>query len=182
MTNYKKQGEDFLTDTKTTLEVTEAIPQKKPLWCKDGESHGIQYSVTLKNENYSYTFDYWGSIADKEMLEIAIDQEKRGTTPQSAYFFKLKDFLLREGFPIGMSALGHRLVEKTKEAIKPNAYDILACLDVLYDDNFDDFCSSFGYDTDSITAEKTYRAVQEQDRALRRLFTMEQLEKLSEIA
>lgn len=181
MKDYKKQGEDFLTETGTTLEVTETVPQKKPLWCKDGEKHGIQYSVTLKNEYYSYTFDFWGSIADREMLDIAEDVQSRGAYSQSPQYFKLKDFLKREGFPIGMTALGIRAVEKVKDAIKPSAYDVLACLDVLYSDNFDDFCADFGYDTDSIKAEKTYRASQEQDRALRRLFTVDQLEKLHDI-
>lgn len=139
-TDYKKQGEDFLKDTETTLEVVEAVPQRMPLWCKEGEKHGIQYSVTLKNARYSYTFDFWDSIANKEKRE-------------------------------------HGNGYKTK----PAAYDVLACLDVLYGDTFEDFCGDFGYDVDSIKAEKTYRAVQEQDRALQKLFTMEQLEKLQEI-
>ena len=182
MADYKKQGEDFLTETGTTLEVVETVPQKKPIWCKEGEKHGIQYAVTLKNERYSYTFDFWGSIADTEMLEIAKDVQNNWRYSQSPQYFKLKDFLKKEGFPIGMTALGIRAVDKVKDAIKPNAYSVLACLDVLYSDNFEDFCGDFGYDVDSIQAEKTYRAVQEQDRALRRLFTMEQLEKLQEIA
>jgi hypothetical protein len=133
MTDYEKQGEDFLKETRTTFEVVKTVPQKSPLWCKDGENHGIHYAVTLKNERYSYTFDYWGSISDAEY------------------------------------------------AAKPNAYDVLSCLDVLYSDTFEDFCADFDYDVDSIKAEKTYIAMQEQDRALRRLFTMEQLEKLQEI-
>ena len=132
--DYKKQGEDFLAETGTTMEVVEAVPQKRPLWCKEGEKHGIQYAVTIKNERYSYTFDYWGSISDAEYAE------------------------------------------------NPNAYDVLSCLDVLYSDTFEDFCADFGYDVDSIKAEKTYRAMQEQDRALRRLFTTEHLEKLQEIS
>lgn len=183
MNEYTKQGDDFLKETETTLEVIEAVPQKSPLWCKDGEKHGIQYVVTLKNARYSYTFDFWNSIRDAEMLEIAKDIARRGNYAKtSPYFFKLKDFLESEGYPIGMSAIGVRLLEKVKEAIKPKAYDVLACLDVLYSDTFEDFCGNFGYDVDSINAEKTYRAVQEQDRALRRLFTLEQLEKLQEIS
>lgn len=169
-----------MTETGTTMEVVEAVPQKMPLWCKEGAKHGIQYAVTLKNARYSYTFDFWGSINDRDMLEIAKNIEKSGNTSRP-YFFKLKDFLKSEGLPFGMSAFGHILVEKTKKAIEPNAYSVLACLDVLYSDTFEDFCAEFGYDVDSIKAEKTYRAMQEQDRALRRLFTTEHLEKLQEI-
>ena len=182
MMNYEKQADDFLIETGTTMEVVESIPQKKPLWCKEEEKHGIQYGVTLKNERYSYTFDFWGSIADREMLEIAEEQEKRGANSQSPLFFKLKDFLKNKGIKVYTLALGgYRFTEKTKEAIKPKAYDVLACLDTLSIDTFEDFCSDFGYDTDSIIAERTYRAVQEQDRELRKLFTPRQLEKLQKI-
>lgn len=181
MTDYKKQGEDFLTETGTTMEVVETVPQKSPLWCKEGEKHGIQYAVKLKNERYSYTFDFWGSIADAEMLDIAKDIEGRGFMTQSPRAYKLADFLSvkQKGYSW---TLGAHVVQKTKEAIKPDAYTVLSCLNVFSGDTFEDFCGDFGYDVDSIQAEKTYRAVQEQDRALRRLFTMEQLEKLQEIA
>lgn len=64
---YKEQGEAFLTETNTTLEVVEAVPQKSPLWAKD-QNHGIHYSVKLSNKNGSYTFDYWDSIANKEKV------------------------------------------------------------------------------------------------------------------
>jgi len=130
--DYKKQGEDFLKKTKTTLEFVRCTPQKSPLWAKEGEEHGTEYTITLKNEKGEYSFGYWGSIADKE--------EKR----------------------------------------KPTAYSILACLDV-FDGDFSEFCSCFGYDEDSRTAEKTFHAVQEQSNNLRRIFTHKELGKLQEI-
>ncbi len=139
MEDCEKQGMDFLAKTGTTLDVVKAVPQKSPLWGKDGK-HGIHYSVTLKNGRGSYTFDFWDSISAKEKEE------------------------------------------RTRIVVKPSAYSILACLDVMYEDTFEDFCSSFGYDTDSIMAEKTYRAILEQDRMLRKIFTNEQMEMLSEIA
>lgn len=132
-TIYKQQAEQFLTDTKTTLEIVKAIPQKKPLWCKDGEKHGINYWVTLKNDRHSYSFNYWGSIADAE-----------------------KD-------------------------TKPTAYSILACLSYTPSENFEDFCDNFGYETDSITALKTFEAVQEQEKNLEKLFTVAELTKMAEI-
>lgn len=42
--------------------------------------------------------------------------------------------------------------------------------------------SEYGYDIDSRTAEKTYKAVIEQDRQLRRLYDREELEQLEAIA
>lgn len=64
---------------------------------------------------------------------------------------------------------------------KPTAYSILACLSPLYEDNFEYFCASYGYNTDSINALKTYEAVKEQDYQLKKLFSQEEMEKLAEI-
>lgn len=70
--------------------------------------------------------------------------------------------------------------EQIKNSI-PTEYDILACLEIYIPDTFDDFCDEFGYDNDSISALNTYLACQRQWAALRKIFTKEQIEKLSEI-
>lgn len=64
--DYKGQAALFLKETGADISIREAVPQKSPAWSKDVK-HGIHYSVTIsKDVNHSYTFDYWGSIADKE--------------------------------------------------------------------------------------------------------------------
>lgn len=145
---YQEQGELFLTATETTLEIVEAVPQKTPIWAKDGK-HGINYSVTLKNQHGQYTFDFWGSIADREKVANAYARGARN---------------------------------RVKEMVKPNAYNILTALHTMSEDNFEDFCSAFGYDTDSRLAEKTYNACMEQDNHMRRLFDRGELEALNSIA
>jgi hypothetical protein len=72
-------------------------------------------------------------------------------------------------------------IKAKAENKKPSYYDVLACINPLSENNFKDFCDNFGYNTDSILADKTYQACLEQDRELKKLFTSEQLEKLSEI-
>lgn len=53
---------------------------------------------------------------------------------------------------------------------EPNLYDVLACL-TKYDPNtFEDFCSEFGYDSDSRNAVKIYKAVCKERQAVERLF------------
>lgn len=47
--------------------------------------------------------------------------------------------------------------------------------------SFDDWCSDFGYDSDSIKALSMYRACCEDGKKLRRLFTDEQISRLSDI-
>lgn len=175
---YTAQAEKFLMDTGTTLSVVEAVPQKKPLWAKG--LNGINYSVTLKNAKGQYVFDFWGSIRDREMLEHAkeVDALQSKETP---LYFKVMDFIKENGEKAENIPIRFRTVEVVKRLIQPTCCDILACMDILHEESFDDFCSSFGYDTDSITALKTYEAVKEQDRQLRRLFTYDELQALSEI-
>lgn len=63
---YKEQVSFFLEKTGAYISIREAVPQRHPAWGKDAK-HGIHYSVTIyKDKNRSYTFDFWGSIADKE--------------------------------------------------------------------------------------------------------------------
>ena len=70
--------------------------------------------------------------------------------------------------------------EIKKEAI-PSEYDILACLCTYMPDTFEDFCSEFGYDNDSMSALKTYLACQKQYSQICKIFTKEQVGKLAEI-
>ncbi len=145
---YREQGDLFLKETGTTLDVTEAVPQTAPIWAKDEQyKHGIKYACTIKNARGTYAFSFWGSIADAEKVA--------GATNNKA---------------------------KVREAVKPDAYSVLACLKDDAGDSFADFCANYGYDTDSISAERTYHAVLEQERNMRRLFTHEELEALQGIS
>lgn len=64
---------------------------------------------------------------------------------------------------------------------KPTAYDILSCLDIIYSESFEDFCSEYGFSDDSISALNTYEACVEQSEALKDMFSEEELEMLQEI-
>lgn len=48
------------------------------------------------------------------------------------------------------------------ERIAPTLYDVLACLTKYNPYTFEDFCSEYGYDTDSRKAYKTFEAVKEE--------------------
>lgn len=64
----------------------------------------------------------------------------------------------------------------------PTAYDVLACITKNDPGTFEDFCSEFGYDTDSISASKTYEAVVKEWLKVSRFFTPTELEALQEVA
>lgn len=73
------------------------------------------------------------------------------------------------------------LINRKDEIIKPSAYDILTCLTKYNPYDFENFCSEYGYDTDSRKAEKIYKAVLDEWDNISKLFNDEELEMLSEI-
>lgn len=63
----------------------------------------------------------------------------------------------------------------------PDSYDVLSCLQKYDVGSFEDFCSEFGYDTDSRRAEKTYRAVVKEWKKVSAFFSPYELEAIQEI-
>lgn len=66
-------------------------------------------------------------------------------------------------FTFGQSVVG------TEKGETPSVYDVLACLTKYDVGTFEDFCSEFGYEEDSRTAEKTYHAVVDEFKNVERL-------------
>lgn len=60
-------------------------------------------------------------------------------------------------------------------------YNVLSCLKLDYSVDFEDFCDNYGYDTDSIRAEKAWLKTLEQNQALRAMYSAEELEQLNDI-
>lgn len=180
--DYQKQAQDFLNLTSSTLEVKLADDQSAPLWCKPGDKHGKRYAVALANSRGTYAFDFWDSIANAEKIKaIKLLRNAKSFRLDKPAQFRAADLLKAEGIKIRTPMEARRKFDESIETLKPGAYDILACLSLVYEDNFEDWCDSYGYDSDSKTADKTYTACIEQDRQLRRLFTTEELEQLEEI-
>ena len=120
----------------------------------------------LKSANAKMQIDFVGLGVNREWKE----KEKRPLynviiiTPRGSYSFDFWDSLYNK--------------EHKK---KPNAYDVLACMTKCDPGTFSNFCSDFGYDKDSRTAERIYFAVQEEYSNLCRIFTAEQMEALTDI-
>lgn len=53
---------------------------------------------------------------------------------------------------------------------RPKMYDVLSCLQKWDCGTFENFCYEYGYDTDSRKAERTYKAVCKEYKAVVRLF------------
>lgn len=201
MNEYDQQAFNFLRDTKTTIEkkfLEYGVCHERG----DGVKRNIR-DITLKNGGGKYTFTFKDSVMNSAKYQISSDPESKwnislfkkvmkevdkynNKNSGSKEIVNLKDcndVMRKHIFALAWNYTGYwydNLI-KLLEPIAPSDYNILASLDVTYEDNFEDWCDSFGYDTDSKRVEKIYQACIEQDRMLRRLFNTKELELLSDI-
>ena len=170
MEDYEKQGQDFLTKTGATLEVT--FNRQGKYFDGDKQERDI-YDITLKRWERSFTFEFGQSIVHSGRYwrygnpDRGISQGKK-TGIEGVY--------RAPGIPSAGSEW-----DKNKGFQPPTAYSVLSCLTKYDPGSFEDFCSEFGYDTDSRSAEKTYQAVKDEYTNLCRLFSDAELELMGEI-
>lgn len=164
MADYKKEAEDFLKKANATITITKSKNQSAPLWVKKDEKHGYKYDITIERNGRQYAFNFWNSIHDREQEENALNLIQGAINPLEAKKYALK------------------LIDDYKKGeFEPSAYDILASLTKNDPGTFADFCSEFGYNEDSRTAEKTFLAVIDEYKNVERLFfdVMEELQEIS---
>ena len=78
----------------------------------------------------------------------------------------------------------HDSIHNTEQRIRktPKPYNILACISgTYYNEDFNDFCSEYGYDNDSIKAFETWKAVNEEAEKMLSFFSEEELTELRDI-
>lgn len=152
MNEYIKQATEFLQKTHAKMKIEYVGLAVNKEW-KEKEKRCL-YEITLTSPRGSMTFDFWDSIRNTEIR----------TMPFDAY-----------------NTQANKELAAKKKAAVPSVYDVLACLQKYDPGTFEDFCSDYGYDEDSRTAERIYFAVQKEYIQLARLFTPEQMEELAEI-
>lgn len=65
--------------------------------------------------------------------------------------------------------------------IEPTAYSVLACITKYDPIDFENFCSEYGYDTDSMSAKRTFEAVDKEYVQVIKFFSEQEIEELQEI-
>lgn len=169
VTDYEKQAQDFLTKTGTTCKI-EFFKHGKH-WEDDKDDRDI-YKVTLTKGGRLFSFKFGNSIIASHKYtgltpygKKMIQNNPSFDDKQLRIICQLKNFDFKINHNYG----------------KPSEYDILACLTKYEPGTFEDFCSDYGYDTDSRKAENTYNAVQEEYMNISRLFSEDELELMREI-
>lgn len=136
------------------------------------------YNITLKRGSRNYTFKFGQSIGKSGFYA------KQGSriTQIDSKFLDLKNtdlyYRVRQisGIPFNSNC------DKIFKPTAPTLYDVLACLQKYEVGTFQNFCDDFGYDSDSRTALKTYKAVVKEYDRMCSLFTDEELEVLQVVS
>ena len=168
MSEYEKQAQDFMQKANATMTINFVGLAINKEW-KEKEPRNL-YNITLTSPKGSMTFDFWDSLHNTEITRMHIDDYTIKT-------FGFRSECLR---PSERAKARNELNEMRRHAT-PTVYDVLACMTKYDPGTFENFCSDFGYDEDSRTAERIYFAVQKEYSQLSRLFTPDQMEELQEI-
>jgi len=162
--DYQLRAEKFLADTNTTLSVE--FVQHAKYWDDDKETRDI-YSFTLTRGSRSYTARVGNSLSNS-LYHI------------SASSWSIGPCKTLTG-PIHSMSNEQKVRASLANKLIPDAYAILACLNAYNPGTLDNFCSEYGYDTDSVKANKIYQSVLTEYMNLCALFTDKELETLQEI-
>lgn len=166
--DYQKQALDFLKEADALCKIEFIGKMIDDAW-KETELRNC-YQVTLSTPKGSYSFKFWDSLRNTEITGMTIeDYAKRKYRCEYRYLTWNEQNKAR------------RELKLKKVEAKPSEYDVLSCLTTYDVGGFSDFCADFGYDTDSISALKIYMGVQEEYHNLQKIFTQDQLERLSSV-
>lgn len=177
-TDYEKQASNFLMHTGTGFKA-EFIEHGKHFQ-NDKDTRDI-YKITLKRGSREYSFNFGQSIANSgkyhlaEHLRNKIISESLRKKYGSNYAFKKNDLKFDHSLREGKDWY------KNENYSAPTAYDVLAALTKYDPGTFENFCGDYGYDTDSKSAEKTYKGVKEEFAMVQALWTDAEIEQLHEI-
>lgn len=169
---YINQADKFLADTGTTIEIN--FKRHGKHFNDDTQNRDV-YECSLIRRNRKFTFDFGNSVINSGIVHAwGIDAPSFRHGNVNCYASHYLQIFLEGNY----MTKDFKILEKR---VKPSSYDILTCLTKYDPDTFENFCSEFGYDTDSRKAEKTYKAVFNEWQNICMLFTDEEIEHLQEI-
>jgi hypothetical protein len=165
---YTEQADKFLAITNTSI-VIEFL--KYGIHFEGDKQERDIYSITVKRGAREFSFDFGNSINSSRYCQ---DPNNR------------KHKYLPSGQALGLNYRGKVQAYVINNfslypGSKPSNYDILTYLTKYDPCTFGDFCADYGYDTDSRTAKKTYKAVKEEYKNVCIIWSDDEIEQLQEI-
>lgn len=162
------RAQQFLYNTNTTIRWK--LLGYYPFFNDDKEKR-LVFQFTIARGTRSYTSTFGQSTFESERQLV----RDKTINPRSVAY---KEALEQAARKIETAALHS---DPIPYLVYPTAYDLLSCLQQHDPGTFEDFCSEYGYDTDSRKAEKTYNACREQYLGLAALYNNEEMQQLQEI-
>jgi hypothetical protein len=170
-TNYEKQATDFLEKTGCKMTITYKENRK---YFPDDKGKRDVYEIEIVRGSRKWKFEFGNSIADSGFYAMT---GKRRTEIDLKWLAK-SDWDLRFTIGGGHGQVKSDYIHRPKA---PSSYSILACLTTYDVGTLEDFCSEFGYDSDSKTADRVYAAVCEEYLNVCRIWNDSEIEELCEI-
>ena len=169
---YDTAAANFIASTGLTIRKT--YLGHRPYFSGDTEQRAV-WEIMLERANHRpYTFTFGNSLQDSYLVR---DRDSWHRKVDLSRVMSLKGY--KEAVAHGGGDIqGYQLVPTKTE---PSNYSLLAAIEKDAPSSFEEFCSDYGYDTDSRKALDTYLAVQAQAQAVARLFTADELDALREI-
>ncbi len=182
MNEYIKQADEFLKLTGTKIQSVLIYNGKY----FDGDTLNRDvYSVNITRKHAHINFKFGQSINDSEKFELLTGKAKGRFLDAKGLFFDdpkqsihVSELIKSSGQSINKGWTQH---VKYHPGVTPSNYTILSALTKYDPGTFENFCSEFGYDTDSKKAEKTYNAVVEEWKNVQTIWSEEEIEELQEI-
>ncbi len=182
LSEYDQQAINFLAKTGVTFEVNFL---KYGLHFDGDKDKRDIYQITLRRGEREFIFNFGQSINSSGKYIVG---DKIIADPlRDAGLDRFQDDNL------AIDAIGkhhYRMMNEQTRGLyfksnpdysKPNAYSVLACLTKCDPIDLENFCDEFGYDTDSITANKTFEAVKNEYQNVCMLWNDSEIEELAEI-
>lgn len=170
MNEYEQIAEQFLKDTQTEMKAE--FLKYDFHFEKDIAKRDI-YKITFKRGNRVWSFNFGQSLMNSTRYQDRITKDI--IFSDGSFAGKTKKI-----YPESFNGFVKDYCKKI-EGSAPTAYDVLAGLTKYDVGSFENFCSDFGYDEDSRTAEKIYKAVCDEWLNVQRMWTDKEIEALREI-
>lgn len=188
--NYNEQAENFLQKTQTTFKA-EFLENRKYF---DDDTHARDvYLITLTRGNRQFSFNFGQSLEKSKDWLIRTHKETKRTKKYPLEQFldsydrqknKNNDDYLLADLRIKQYNLYNDhfiFIDTIKRKSAPTAYDVLASLQKYDVGTFENFCIYFGYNNDSIKAEKIYKRVVKEFNEVQKIWNDQEILELQEI-
>lgn len=188
MKDYEKQANQFLKKTGVSFQ---AEFKKYDIYFEGDKEKRDIYNITLKRGNRSFSFDF-GQSLENSGLKIV-----NKNTGNDSFVVNTDDYMKLTKNGSDHKMLKHKLnyyynnniktphriesFEKLIKPVPPTTYDVLSCLQKYDVGTLENFCDDFGYDIDSMQANKVYKAVCIEFKNIQIIWTDTEIEQLQEI-